>query len=206
MDENLTLDQQKAEQVALEGKKVEDVRAEVIAEYSFDEAADADRIDKIVNKTLDNNKRLSQAIGQKIKHRTEAETLKTELSKVKPIVPENKQASLSTKSDLSSEDIFVLMEAKVPREDIDEVRDFASLKKISIAEALKSSIVRNTLSEKAEFRKTAEATAIGAARRSSAKATDETILERASQGKFPETDEEIDRLAAARQASKKKKS
>jgi len=61
-----------AEQVALQESKEDEVRDRVISEYGFDEVDDADRISKAVAKELEHSKKMSQAIGQKIKWRTEA--------------------------------------------------------------------------------------------------------------------------------------
>lgn len=77
----------KLEQDALVEAKVEEIRASVITEFGFDEEADKDRIDKLVNKEIDNRKKLSSAIGQKIKYRTEAQELG---KKVVPAAQENK--------------------------------------------------------------------------------------------------------------------
>ena len=52
--------------------------------------------------------------------------------------------------DLSSKDLYALMEAKVAQDDIDEVIEYANLKKISVSEALKSNVVKSILSDKAE--------------------------------------------------------
>ena len=78
----------KLEQDALAEAKVEEIRASVITEFGFDEETDKDRIDKLVNKEIDNRKKLSSAIGQKIKYRTEAQELGKKV--VAPAAQENK--------------------------------------------------------------------------------------------------------------------
>ncbi len=87
---------------------------------------------------------------------------------------------------LSQKDLIVLMKADVAEEDIDDVVEYATFKKIPIADALKSSTVKSILAEKAEFRKTAEITAIGANRRGNEKISDATLLANASKGIYPE--------------------
>ncbi len=79
MDKNneVTQEELQAEQAALSEVKEDEVRAAVIEEYGFDQDEDAERIEKAVQKELNHRKSLSQAIGQKIKHRTEAEKLRT---------------------------------------------------------------------------------------------------------------------------------
>jgi len=79
MDENKQVpsaEELEQERTALLEAKEEEVRASVISEFGFDEELDADKIDKAVAKEMKNRKDLSQAIGQKIKHRTEAEELR----------------------------------------------------------------------------------------------------------------------------------
>jgi len=61
-----------AEQAALQESKEDDIRAKVITEFGFDEVDDVERIDKLVAKEMEHSKKMSQAIGQKIKWRTEA--------------------------------------------------------------------------------------------------------------------------------------
>lgn len=97
--------------------------------------------------------------------------------------------------DLSTKDLYALMDAKVPQDDIDEVRDYAKLKNMSISEALKSSFVKTLLSEKAEQRNVAQAANTGTTRRSS-KMSDEALLDAAKKGKLTNiSDEDYLRLA-----------
>lgn len=109
------------------------------------------------------------------------------------------------KSDLSPMDIYALMDAKVPQEDISEVTVLAKAYGVPVSEALKLDSVKATLAYKAETRKTAQATAVGASRRSSTKVSDEVILENASKGRLPQSDDEIEALVAARDKARKKK-
>lgn len=115
---------------------------------------------------------------------------------------EKPEAKAPTAGELSSKDLYALMEAKVPQDDIDEVREYAQLKKISIAEALKTSIVKSILSEKAEQRKSAEASNTGGSKRGSGKVTDEALLAKAAKGEMPDSDEEIQRLYKLRKGLK----
>lgn len=54
--------------------------------------------------------------------------------------------------DLSSDDLYALVEAKVPKEDIEEVKKAATLLNKSIAEALNDSMVQNILKQRQEER------------------------------------------------------
>lgn len=90
-------------------------------------------------------------------------------------------------SSLSVHDAIALMTAKVTEaEDIKEVEDYAKFRGISVSEALKSSVVKTLLSERAEMRKTAQATNTGKARAGSATVSDDVILKNAAQGKLPD--------------------
>ncbi len=99
---------------------------------------------------------------------------------------------------LSTKDILALSKANIDDEDLDEVLDYASYKKLPIHEALKSSILKATLAEKAELRKSAQAVNTGATRRASGQVSDERILADARKGALPESDEDIARLARMR--------
>lgn len=105
--------------------------------------------------------------------------------------------SQAKKDDLSSSDLYALMTSKVPQEDISDVKEYADLKGISIAEALKSNVVKTILKENEESRNVTEATNTGGSRRVSTRVSDEALLSKAMKGDFPENDEEIRRLIRA---------
>ena len=107
--------------------------------------------------------------------------------------PKNKEGE-----ELSSRDIIALTNANIAVDDIDVVLDYAKFKKISVAEALKSSVVKATLAENEEHRKTAAATNTGAGRRGVQQKSEDSLLSEFKSGKVPETDDEMDRLALAR--------
>lgn len=86
------------EQAALADKKEDEVRAAIIDEFGFDETNDADKIDKLVQKEMDNHKKLSTAIGQKIKHR-EALKKATQAPPVKPADVKKAEDELEAKLD-----------------------------------------------------------------------------------------------------------
>lgn len=113
----------------------------------------------------------------------------------------NSEGDKTPKNDgeLSPRDIIVLTNANIAEEeDIDVVLDYAKFKKISVAEALKSSVVKATLAENEEHRKTAAATNTGAGRRGVQQKSEDSLLSEFKSGKVPETDDEMDRLALAR--------
>lgn len=113
--------------------------------------------------------------------------------------------TVEVKGDISSKDTIAIMRANVHEDDIDEVKDFAKLKGISIADALKSNVVKAIISDREDIRKTANATHTGTTRKSSARISDEELLEKASKGDIPEDDAGIERLMKARADAKRKK-
>jgi hypothetical protein len=100
---------------------------------------------------------------------------------------------------LSTADIIALTRANIEDEDIDEVLDYARYRKISVAEALKSSVVKATLSERAEERKSAQAVYTGGGtRRAGGSVSDERLMADASKGNLPESEADLARLTILR--------
>ena len=177
-------------------RKEEDVRSEIIAEYGFDATDDAERIEKLVAKELDHDKKLSSAIGAKIKHRTEAEEFKKQipLKEEKPPVEDK---------GLSVMDGVLIAKADVHEEDVELVLKWAKLNGVTVKEALADKTLKTVLREKKEERTTAETTQTKGTGRSPAKVTGDDLLEAARKGKVPESQEEIDKLVAAQFPQKK---
>lgn len=101
--------------------------------------------------------------------------------------------------DLTTKDVYALMNAKVPEEDIEQVAEYAKFKKITVAEALKSSIVKTMLEESQEQRRTANATQTRGGARGTSKVSGEELLAKAERtGEVPETDEGMRELFNAR--------
>lgn len=108
-------------------------------------------------------------------------------------------------TDLSPKDTIALIGAKVTDpEDIDEVVEYAQFKKISIADALKSNVIISSLAEKAEKRKTADATSTSASRRGQSKVGDDVLLKNLSKGEIPEKgSDEAERIFWAKRGGKR---
>ena len=122
-------------------------------------------------------------------------------AKLKPELKEPEPAP--SDSGLSSKDLYALMAAKVPQEDVDEVVDYAKLKKISVPEALKTNVVKTILSERAEERRTAETANTGSSRRGTATVSVEKLVEAAeSSGTIPDKHEDIVKIIKARKGLK----
>ena len=114
---------------------------------------------------------------------------------------EKKDEATPKEGSVASRDLIALMNAKVHEDDISEVEDYAKYRGISIADALKSSVVKTLLSERAEQRNTALATNTSKARPSSSRLSDDVILKNASQGKI----DDVEALVNARFNAKKNK-
>jgi len=166
-------------QIAIQTKKSELLETEVA---SLKEKAD--KVAKL------------EEIGQNQKIR--AEKAEQELKKVKPVGEGTPKTS-----ELSSKDLLALMKAEVNEEDVDEVIDYAKYKGISVAEALKTGVIKTSLAEKVEQRKVADATNTGVSKRSSAKLADDVLLSNASKGIMPDNDEDLSRLLDLRKNIKR---
>ena len=99
---------------------------------------------------------------------------------------------------MSTTDLYALMNAKVAEEDIQEVQEYASFKRISVAEALKSPALKSILALAKEERDVAGATNTGPTRRQVSTQTSDSLLEDATKGKLPDSDAGLTRLAEAR--------
>lgn len=126
-----------------------------------------------------------------------AENYKIRAEKAEKAAKGNDAAAPQKTDDLSTKDLYVLIEAKVPPEDVSVVTEYAELKKISVADALKKPIVLALLKEKAEERETANATFTGRSRAAPAKVSNQDILNQARRGTLPESDADIAKLAEA---------
>jgi hypothetical protein len=161
-----TAEELAAEQVASQEVKEDEVRAKVIADYGFDEVDDAERIDKLVTKEVENRKALSSAIGQKIKHRTEAEELRK-----KVIQP-------SQESKLPTEEIGKVVAQELEKRDLDsleysddlkkEIQRIAQVQNISVKQAARDPYIVYKIGEYEKQAKIDEAT-ISRTNRSSGK-------------------------------------
>jgi len=105
--------------------------------------------------------------------------------------------------ELSSKDIYALMGANVPEQDIEKVQEIAKLKGISVSEAIKLPLTKQILSDELEQRNTANASNTGSSKRGSGKVSDEILLANASKGTLPGNDADLQRLINARHGYKK---
>lgn len=106
----------------------------------------------------------------------------------------------TTEPKLSTFDMLALQKANIEtEEDLEEVTRWADYNKISVAEALKSNILKTVLTEKSEQRKSAMAVNTGTGRRAAGGAvSDERLLSDAEKGILPDSTEDIQRLTMLR--------
>ena len=178
-------------------KTTEELRDEIMEEYSFEEGDE--RIDKI----LEVKKDRYTATQQKREAQRVADELKKGKDHYKNLAdPKGKKSQIGDGGEeptLSAKDSARLMEKKIPVDDWDDVIDYAKYKGIPIADALKSSVVKATLAGKSEERKTAEATNTGGGKRGSDKNSGDKLLKQAEEkNEFPESDKDMEALAKAR--------
>lgn len=200
--EEVTPEELAEEQAGLNLPKEEEVREEIISEFGFDEEADKEKIEKAVKREMAQRTITSKAIQAKIKHRTTAEELRTKLP---PDQKPPQQKKEEKKDDLSSTDLYALMNAQVPEEDVEEVVKAAKVLGKSIKDALKDDMVKAILAKRVEHRKTADANNVRPVRPGTKTKTDAEILAEAGSGKIPEKgSKEAEDLFWARRGGKRK--
>ena len=110
--------------------------------------------------------------------KTRAEKAEADLKKIKPPVDNKKD-----ESSMSTKDFYALNKANVPEEDVDDVLEYAKFKGISVQDALASSVVKATLAEKSEVRRTAQATNTRQTRSQNTKTDGASIIANVKGGK-----------------------
>jgi len=131
------------------------------------------------------------------KAEAEAKLAKKELAELKKAPVSQTQEQ----KDMSSKDLYALMEHKVPSKHIDEVVKASKILGKSIQETLEDDFVQARLKTLSEEEQTANATNTGGSKRTTAKITDEQIVQRYMEGK----DVDPEAFALARMNLRKKK-
>lgn len=88
--------------------------------------------------------------------------------------------------ELTFKDQLALSNAQIHEDDLDEVVEYAKFKKISVSEALKSNVIKASIEEKSQLRKSAEATNTKPVRRGAVAPTAADVLSKAMKGDLPE--------------------
>ena len=100
--------------------------------------------------------------------------------------------------ELSSKDLYALMEARVPKEDVDDVVKASKVLGKSVTESLDDEVVKALLNKKMEERTTADATNTVATRRVKTKEDGSALLADAKKGRVDDSDAGIDALVKAK--------
>lgn len=101
---------------------------------------------------------------------------------------------------MPEKDLLYIAKSDIHQDDLEEVLEWAKFKKVSVPEAHK--MLKATLDIRSEERRTAEGSNVTNARRSSAKISEETLIEKATAGDLPENDGDIERLISAKMKRK----
>lgn len=175
-----------------------------ITDDELDAITDPDELRKMLKTTKGQNSKLFARIQDSKGLKLDKKTGKW-VPKNKPQQNNNQNnnnsngGQQSNKNDLTQDEMFLIIEAKVPREDISLVRDYARMNKVSIEDALKAPLVTGMLSERAEERTTADATNTGPSRGGQRKPNAVELLKNAeSKGEIPEDDAAVGDLVEAR--------
>ena len=116
-----------------------------------------------------------------------------------------KEAKEKKDPGFSEADVIALSRAKLHDDDLDEVRNYAKFKNISVSDAIKDKTLKNILDIREEERRSAAAAAAGGGGGGAQRPSNESLLQKASQEELPEKDEDIEALAEARMEEKKKR-
>lgn len=134
----------------------------------------------------------------------ENETLKKQKDHWRSKAKGSKAVKEEQQTDISSKDMYVLMKAEVHEDDIDDVVEYAKFKKLTIAEAMKTSTVRNILKDADELRATSKATNAKSKRPGNKGPSPETLKAELSKGKVPKAgSQEAEDLFWARRGGKR---
>lgn len=178
---------------------------EVIDSQDDTETTENEGIEEVIEETVQEAEPETEVEDEeKLELRKKVETLEAQKEhwreKAEKKVTAQPKAEPTT--GLSSKDLIALMKSDVHEDDVDEVVDYAKFKKISIAEALKTTVVRASLDEKREQRKTAEATNVGRTRSGNVRNSEETLLGKARKtGEIPDNRDDLDRMLEHRYKS-----
>ena len=165
---------------------LEETEEELELDLSEDEEATEEPVEEI-------KARLAKAEELATNYKTRAEKAEAKAKENKP-----QTAQPRKEAELSQTDLIAILRADIPDDSIEDAKMIASLKGISIPEALKTTAFKAILAEKAEQKATAEATSVGTARRTSGKVSPDVVLDKARKGELPDSDAGFEALFRAR--------
>lgn len=123
-------------------------------------------------------KTLQEKASKAEQNETYAKNEKTRAEKAEAELKKLKSDKKEEGDKLSTKDFYALTKANVPEEDVDDVAEYARFKGISVSDALKSSVVKATLAEKAQNRTNASAMQTRTTRSQSTTPDGQAILEK----------------------------
>jgi hypothetical protein len=103
-----------------------------------------------------------------------------------------------TNTSLNAGDMMAIKNANIDPQDMDLVEKFSKDNGLSLRESLQHPHVKAILAYEEELRTTAVATNVESVRRGASKMSSEALLQNASAGKIPTSDDEIEALISAK--------
>lgn len=166
---------------------------------NVDDVTDPDELKEKLKKSNDANKKLFARLQDSKSLKLDKATGKWVPKEKKNSQDQGKKKPAPKKDELTTRDLYALMDAKVPKQDIEEVQDYAKLKGITIEEALETSFVKARLETLAEERQTADAANTGPSRGGSTKPSKSEIRKNAQEkGELPDDQGAIEDLVESR--------
>ena len=131
-----------------------------------------------------------------------ANNYKIRAEKAEKLAKQAKPQTNSNTSGFSTLDIIALSKSDINDEDYEAVTKFAKMEGITVRDALKNDELKAILGVRNEKRTVAQASHSGANRRSTTKISDDSLVNKASKGELPESDDDIRRLNELRWGKK----
>jgi GH24 family phage-related lysozyme (muramidase) len=181
----------------------EDIEIEDSTNLTSDEDVNTEEVEETVVETeteddpselIEKNKRLYERAK---KAEAEAKSFRAQLAAKEPTPTPSGNGSLTIRDLAAIKDLEA--------DDAEWLANYASKMGLNLSDARKDKDAKAVLSVRAEERRTAAATATGAARRGTSRVSDETLLEKANRGDIGDDDTDaMRRIAEARFKAKKK--
>lgn len=155
----------------------EEVVQEVVEEQVEEQVQEVDEVEEL-------RKKIATLEAQKEHWREKAN---------KPVKEETPQYQ-----GLSAGDLMAIKNADITEKDMDLVEKFAKDNGMPLRDALHHPHMKAILDYEKEIRNTAIATNVESVRRGAVKVSDDSLIQNASMGKLPTTDDEIEQLVNAK--------
>jgi hypothetical protein len=174
-------------------KDAETLKQEITTDLGIAYEDNPEMVDKLIARELKGEEFKASLHADKVKHLSRKEFYKEKLAKAgldpqtgEKVGAKAPEKGTSNDSNMSLKDIRALSD--VPDELVDEVIEYANFKKISIAEAKKTAVIKTTISDFIEAKKTAEATSVKTSRGKTVKPSGDELRKKIREGNLPEED------------------